>query len=87
MKLFVIIMIAFALGAFLVAIATEKKNNNGAIRLKAIMSNIFLLLFSLNCFISVQVNNFGVISWAIGVVLLLLAAFFTKYKNTPSKTA
>ena len=80
-------MIAFALGAFLVAIATEKKNTNGAIRLKAIMSNIFLLLFSLNCFISVQVNNFGVISWAIGVVLLLLAAFFTKYKNTPSKTA
>jgi len=77
----------FALGAFLVAISTEKKNNNGAIRLKAIMSNIFLLLFSLNCFISVQVNNFGVISWAIGVVFLLLAAFFTKYKNTPNKTA
>ncbi|MDU9694078.1 hypothetical protein O0Q50_23120 [Priestia aryabhattai] len=87
MKLFfIIIMIVFALGAFLVAISTEKKNNNGNVRMKAIMSNLFLLLFSLNCFVSLLVNNFGVISWGIGVLLLLLAAFFTKYKNAPGKT-
>ncbi|MEM4992503.1 hypothetical protein WKH56_08180 [Priestia sp. SB1] len=87
MKLFfIVIMTVFAIGAFLTAISTEKKNNNGNVRMKTIMSNLFLLLFSLNCFVSLLLNNFGIISWGIGVLFLLLAAFFTKYKNTPGKT-
>ncbi|QJX80281.1 hypothetical protein [Priestia megaterium] len=87
MKLFfIVMMIVFALGAFLVAIATEKKNNNGNVRMKAIMSNLFLLLFSLNCFVSFLANNFGIISWGIGALFLLSAAFFTKFKNVSSET-
>jgi len=81
MKLFIVIMIAFALGSFLVAISNEKKNNNGNVRMKSIMSNLFLLLFSLNCFVSLLVNNFGVISWGNWCPSLTVSGSFHKIQK------
>ncbi|MED4285099.1 hypothetical protein P4679_24575 [Priestia megaterium] len=79
MNVLLFILIVASIALFFRKLVIERKRNNGVIPVKTILTSTCMLLFSINCFLSIVLQYIGVMSWAINLVLLLLAAYFTKY--------
>ncbi|PFW75805.1 hypothetical protein COL23_13275 [Priestia aryabhattai] len=52
---------------------------------KELLSSLCFYIISINCFLSMWLNYNGTISWIINMMLLLLAAYFTKYLKPNKK--
>jgi len=79
LKALLFILTVAALVLFIRKLAVERKRNSGVIPIKMLLTNICMLFFSINCCLSFALKYTGIISWAVNLVLLLLAAYFTKY--------
>jgi len=51
---------------------------------KELLSSLCFYVISINCILPMWLNYNGAISWIVNMILLLLAAYFTKYLK-PSK--
>nr|WP_269412451.1 hypothetical protein [Lentibacillus daqui] len=59
--------------------AVRKRNRAGITGVKSALSAIFLYLLAVTNLLAYWFNFVGIVSWGISIVLLILAAYFTKY--------
>ncbi len=74
--LYIILTVAFL---FFIPVVIRKRKRAGATGIKSVLSSICLLLLALTIILAYWFNFIGLFSWSIGFILLILAAYFTKY--------
>ncbi|SDQ77742.1 hypothetical protein SAMN05216232_3666 [Virgibacillus subterraneus] len=66
-------------------IVVQKRKKSGITGMKSALTSICLYLVAITNILAYWYNFIGVLSWSIGVFLLLLGAYFTKYLPMPEK--
>jgi len=64
---------------FFIPVVIAKRKKAGVTGIKTALPAICLLLLMLTIILSYWLNVMGLVSWSIGFILLILAAYFTKY--------
>lgn len=78
--LYIILTVAFI---FFIPVVIIKRKKAGVTGIRTALPAICLLLLVLTIILSYWFNFMGLISWSVGFILLILAAYFTKYMPVP----
>lgn len=78
----IILLIALVFSIFIVV---QKRKKAGVTGMKSALTPICLYLVAITNILAYWFNFIGLLSWSIGVFLLLLGAYFTKYLPVPEK--
>ncbi|MFB4169432.1 hypothetical protein [Virgibacillus sp. JSM 102003] len=70
---------------FSIYIVVQKRKKAGVTGMKSALTPICLYLVAITNILAYWFNVIGVLSWSIGVSLLLLGAYFTRYLPMPEK--
>lgn len=81
--LYIISIIAFII---VIPVIIKKRKKVGATGIKSALTPICFLLIALINILAYWFNFMGLLTWSISVLLLILAAYFTKFLATPESS-
>ncbi|MEN1968393.1 hypothetical protein WMZ97_10000 [Lentibacillus sp. N15] len=68
-----------------IAYVVRHRKRKGIKGIKRVLSSIFLYLIAVTNLLAYWFNALGIVSWGITIVLLMAAAYFTKYIPLPNE--
>lgn len=84
MVLNVLYIISIVVFILVIPVIIKKRKKAGASGIKSALTSICFLLVALINILAYSFNFMGLLTWSISFLLLILAAYFTKYLPAPA---